>query len=520
MSIISSDVIHEAAAAVGVSALSKECAVSLAADAEYRLREIVQDALNFKRHARRRKLTTADINYALRVRNVEPLYGFSFPDPAELSTKTAADGSSVFVLEDREMDFDEILKAPLPKAPLEVSFRAHWLAVDGVQPLIPENPLPDGMDLVGGSKKRKAADDAPDKDPTVQEVLSQELQLYYENVTAAVLQGSPHLLSAALQSLRNDPGLQALLPYLTQFITDEVRRSLKDLPILNALLSMTAAILSNKQLHVEPHLHLLMPAVITCMVGKQLCKSNLEPHWVLRDRAARLLTFICQRYSAPYSTLQQRITTTLMHAFMDATKPLTTNYGAVVGLSALGLPTVRQLVVPNAAAMCAVLHKTIFAVKYDGDKSKGVVLGMLQGANGKPATKDAKEDDEAVRLVVEAKAVPKDCEAWREKSAVKRLEAVKLRGVLLDAVRTCLYAQSKARMGLSTPAALTASLTPPLPGAAAAAAEAAGDSPASGAGAGASGGGADVYEQVAGEMGDMLLPLYADMSQPLCQHFL
>ena len=80
----------------------------------------------------------------------------------------------------------------------------------------------------------------------------------------------------------------------------------------------------------------------------------------------------------PYSTLQQRITTTLMHAFMDATKPLTTNYGAVVGLSALGLPTVRQLVVPNAAAMCAVLHKTTFAVKYDGDKSKGAVLGLLQ----------------------------------------------------------------------------------------------------------------------------------------------
>lgn len=237
-------------------------------------------------------------NYALRVRNVEPLLGFSFPDPAEVSTKTAADGSSVFVLEDREMDFDEILKAPLPKAPLEVTFRAHWLAIEGVQPLIPENPLPDGMDVVGTAKKRKAVDsDGAEKDPTVQEVLSQELQLYYENVTSAVLQGSPHLLSAALQSLRSDPGLQALLPYLTQFITDEVRRSLKDLPILNALLSMTAAILSNKQLHVEPHLHLLMPAVMTCMVGKQLCKSSLDPHWALRDRAARLLTFICHRYS-------------------------------------------------------------------------------------------------------------------------------------------------------------------------------------------------------------------------------
>jgi len=343
---------------------------------------------------------------------VEPLYGFSFPDPVEVSTRAAADGSSVYVLEDKEMDFDEILKAPLPKAPLEVTFRAHWLAIEGVQPLIPENPLPDGMDVLGSGKKRKAADltDGADKDPTVQEVLPQELQLYYENVTSAVLQGSPHLLSAALQSLRSDPGLQALLPYLTQFITDEVRRSLKDLPILNALLSMTAAILSNKQLHVEPHLHLLMPAVITCMVGKQLCKTNLEPHWALRDRAARLLTFICHRYSAPYSTLQQRITTTLMHAFLDASKPLTTNYGAVVGLSALGaqvpapppslpslppvppLPvlwlcnmltllckqTMKQLVVPNTSAMCAVLHSTILTVKKPCNNGKAVVLGVVQ----------------------------------------------------------------------------------------------------------------------------------------------
>ena len=48
MSIISADVIREAAAAVGVSSLRDDCAMSLAADAEYRLREIVQDALNFK----------------------------------------------------------------------------------------------------------------------------------------------------------------------------------------------------------------------------------------------------------------------------------------------------------------------------------------------------------------------------------------------------------------------------------------------------------------------------------------
>jgi len=61
MSIIKADVIREAAAAAGVGSLRDDCAMSLAADAEYRLREIVQDALNFKRHARRRKLTTSDM---------------------------------------------------------------------------------------------------------------------------------------------------------------------------------------------------------------------------------------------------------------------------------------------------------------------------------------------------------------------------------------------------------------------------------------------------------------------------
>eukprot|EP00288_Rhodomonas_lens_P008620 CAMPEP_0177727832 /NCGR_PEP_ID=MMETSP0484_2-20121128/20537_1 /TAXON_ID=354590 /ORGANISM="Rhodomonas lens, Strain RHODO" /LENGTH=377 /DNA_ID=CAMNT_0019240523 /DNA_START=61 /DNA_END=1191 /DNA_ORIENTATION=- len=358
MSLIKSDVIRDAAEAAGVKQLREDVATSLAADAEYRLREIVQDALNFKRHSRRRKLTAADINNALRVRNVEPLYGLSFSDPIVYSNKTAADGTSVAVMEDRELEFDDILSAPLPKAPLEVTFRAHWLAIEGVQPLIPENPLPEGMDVASAGKKRKAAeggDASSGKDPMVQDVLSQELQLYYEKVTTAVLQGSPHILSAALDSLRSDPGLQSLLPYFTQFITDEVKHSLKDLAVLHALVSMTSALLNNPQLHVEPHLHKLMPAVMTCMVGKKLCKSALDPHWPLRDRAAGLLTFIVNRHAASYTTLQSRITSTLLHAFLDPARPLTTHYGAIVGLSALGPQTLNQLVLPHISAYAQLL---------------------------------------------------------------------------------------------------------------------------------------------------------------------
>ena len=67
--------------------------------------------------------------------------------------------------------------------------------------------------------------------------------------------------------------------------------------------------------------------------------------------------------------------------------------------------------------------------------------------------------------------------------------------VCAPTVGTCLYLEAKGRVGAA----------PALPAPAASAAA----SP-----------GVGVYEQVSAEMGDMLLPFYADMSQPICQHFL
>ena len=65
----------------------------------------------------------------------------------------------------------------------------------------------------------------------------------------------------------------------------------------------------------------------------------------------------------------------------------------------------------------------------------------MQGADGKAAGKEGGKDDKGavvrVRLNVDAKGVSKEAEAWHDKSAVKRLEAVRLRGALLDAGLDC-----------------------------------------------------------------------------------
>lgn len=70
-------------------------------------------------------------------------------------------------------------------------------------------------------------------------------------------------------------------------------------------------------------------------------------HWSTRNRAASLLATICHQYGKAYHTLQPRITKTLLRAFLDPARPLTTQYGAIIGLDKIGPEVTRVLVAPN-----------------------------------------------------------------------------------------------------------------------------------------------------------------------------
>jgi transcription initiation factor TFIID subunit 6 len=90
--------------------------------------------------------------------------------------------------------------------------------------------------------------------PLVKHVLSKELQLYFERVCTAITdEGSGHLRTAALASIRNDPGLHQLLPYFIQFISEKTTHGLKNLFILTTMMELTHALLENPHIFVEPY---------------------------------------------------------------------------------------------------------------------------------------------------------------------------------------------------------------------------------------------------------------------------
>ena len=172
------------------------------------------------------------------------------------------------------------------------SHLAHWLAIEGVQPLIPENPspTPTSSTAVAKAKPKPQANGTTPHTPqqapvvtpkpniTTKSHLSRELQQYYARLTDSLL--PTNLLetgvdrqverkrTAALSSLRNDAGLQGILPYLVKWIGDSVVGALSvkaagddegdvdddvDRKILEVMLMVIHAILDNQRLFVEPY---------------------------------------------------------------------------------------------------------------------------------------------------------------------------------------------------------------------------------------------------------------------------
>ena len=139
----------------GIDHLSEEIAHALAQDVEYRVREVIQEGIKFALHGHRTVLTTEDVNRSLRLLNIEGLYGFS--DSLEF-VRAAGPNQDLFFLPDEELDTRKMLRQELtnlPTIPVDPSFQVHWLAIEGTQPLVPENPLPEDITKKLNRKRRR-----------------------------------------------------------------------------------------------------------------------------------------------------------------------------------------------------------------------------------------------------------------------------------------------------------------------------------------------------------------------------
>ena len=369
-------------------------------------------------------LYAQDINAALRIRMCEPLYGFPSNMPSQEFIKVKGT-NDVFYTYDEELDVNELLSEPLPPPSIAINVVPHWLAIEGVQPLIPENPsldsqiyyqqqakekeetlakakakkptvtgppphpsAADGAEKAGDEGGEKKEGDAQQQQqqqqqkehgkfaPVVQHVLSRELQVYFDRITALLRGGGgandeeQGLLNAAIGSLQTDAGLANLIPYFAKFISTEVQTNLRNLRKLLAMMRAIGALVENPDANLELYLHQLMPSVLTCIVAKRLSENpEKDNHWRLRVLASKTVAEICERYGEEYATLQPRVTATLQKGLKATQSPLPTIFGALVGLSSLGPRVIETVVCPEldrivqrAEDILSSTEKTILAI--------------------------------------------------------------------------------------------------------------------------------------------------------------
>ncbi|KAI1253687.1 hypothetical protein MGN70_004079 [Eutypa lata] len=358
--------VKDVAESVGIGSLGDEALRTLAQDVEYRIGQVIVEALRFMRAAKRTTMTVQDISLALKVLDVEPLYGYESTRPLRYGEASLGPGQPLFYIEDEEVDFEKLINAPLPKVPRDMSFTAHWLAVEGVQPSIPQNPTTTesrGQDLLpkgpGGNPALAAL--AGHENATlktaVKHIISKELTLYFEKIQAALLDDTPdpevqRLREAALESVSNDPGIHQLVPYFVSFISHEVTHHIDDVFVLRQMMELTGALIVNPHVFLEPYATPLSVPVLTCLMGRKLGPGDgtdaIQEQYRLRELAASLIGQIAKKYSSSNKLLRPKLVRSCLKHFMDPTNPPAVWYGAISGVLAAGGPeAVRVLVLPN-----------------------------------------------------------------------------------------------------------------------------------------------------------------------------
>eukprot|EP01039_Chlorochromonas_danica_P000873 gene873-953_t len=338
---------------------------------ELQLRRIIQQGNKFQRRSKSSTLKVEDINLVLVSNRLEPIYGLhlqeALVDPLgnkitssllEEKPKTTSSKSSS---SSQMISLVEFADRSIPPCPLKPQMNLHWLAVQGVQPTIPENP-----NIVSNDQIEKLPLTIP-----------KDLQLLYARITGILLSGDDlKAVQSVCRVLEKDEGLQDLLPYFSRFFYAQIKQHMKKLTTTRVMIRAIQALHSNSHINLETHLQQLLPAIFTCIVASKLSISAEEDHWSLRDKAAELIAQICHKYSAKFPELFSRVCKTYTDALLPD-KSLCTVYGGIVGLRAMGHLVVKTVLLDQLGAIQHHLQSPVSSLPLASSSAS-------QGPNGEP----------------------------------------------------------------------------------------------------------------------------------------
>jgi len=135
---ISPETVELVAETVGITNLDPTAAVALSEDATYRCREVANICGQLLRHAKRRKLTTKDVNEAFDLYDTDPVLGHGGSDAStytmlkENTPNEYENLNILYVPDEKLIDLRTLALAPTPPiVASDACIQATWLSVEG-----------------------------------------------------------------------------------------------------------------------------------------------------------------------------------------------------------------------------------------------------------------------------------------------------------------------------------------------------------------------------------------------------
>lgn len=349
-----------------------DCVSIVAREGNTFVTRILERANRVRRHRAGSKLKITDVKASLVACRAKPLYGYhkNFKVRAYENIGRAG-GGDVYLMEDTEEDVNRLRRThgfSLRAYPEEDYFTFHWLAINGSQPCIPENEMdimslivPDDDNDVGVHGQMELQGHmigSSHERPTAIVSSNIELPTQLEGLLSEILSGQPKSEHGpdkwrmTLERLRTSPTIQSLVPIILRRITGDMRSATPR--ELTSGLDLARVLFMNKNIDIDNYIQNFLSIALTVMLTPVFTDGVIafDDNCWLRQEGADFVSAIIAYAEGKFPEIVERTGEQLLGVLLSEDSPLTTQYGAVLGLQSMG-PVARAILLPHVESIVA-----------------------------------------------------------------------------------------------------------------------------------------------------------------------
>lgn len=353
MSQVLSNTISTIAESIGIAHIKDSMYAPLSSIAQREIFKILSDSTQIMVTSKRTRLCVSDINAALELNGMEPVFGYSSGNAPVLKNAGNVNALDLLVYNDHQIQIDNNSRFEPSEYPLDTSYDFSWIAISGrslrtvsVDEQQTTEQITEDLSAVTNQQKQK-----PDSDlefASTKHVFSYELQLFYKKHRDFLIEGTPELREKMLKNLKTNCCIQTLLPYYLRFSFLLLHDYPHKFDMLYVAISTIRSLVANNSLR---FFDVYMPHFITIALSSLLSPQIGPKLWnelfIIRSLAADLLRFLLiHSFEQGYSSVQPRITLQLLSVLLKSEYGISEKCGALQGLVSMDLETTSKFVLP------------------------------------------------------------------------------------------------------------------------------------------------------------------------------